>query len=144
MLDRGPQPVGGASDERTVECAGDLQPDCSSSAEAFSFGAQLLHGRVFAGDDDLARAVVVGGPDADDSAAEVLDRLVLESEDGGHRAGMEAGCFGHREAPFANEANRVGGAERLDRSERSELADGMPDDDVRLDPARTERSEDRE
>ena len=102
-------------------------PRLSASAQ------QLLDCVVLARDHDLAGAVVVRRPHADDLAAEVLDRLVLEPEDGGHRAGVLAGRLGHRETALAHEADRLGRAHRADRGERRELADRMADDDVRLD-----------
>ena len=55
-------------DERAVERPGDLQLDGSSCAEALGLGAALLNCVVLTGDDDLAGAVVVRRPHAQDLA----------------------------------------------------------------------------
>ena len=102
-IERRPQPVGGAGDERTVERARDLEPDCSSSAEAFRLGAALLYGVELAGDDDLPGAVVVRRPHPDDPPAELLDLLVRETEDRCHGSGPLAGGLGHRQTTLAHE-----------------------------------------
>ena len=143
-LDRRLEPVGRPRDERAVERPRDLQLDRSSSAEVLGLGAQLLDCVVLAGDHDLARAVVVRGPDADDLAAQVLDRLVLEPEDRRHRARVAAGRLGHREPALAHEADRLAGARCADRRERGELADRVADDDVGLEPLGPDRRQDGE
>src|SRR5579884_1360868 len=50
----------------------------------------------------------------------------------------------HREPALANERDRVTDGQHVDRPERAVLADRMPDDDVRLDPACPERGVERE
>ena len=72
-VDRRLEPVGRARDERAVECAGDLEANRSSGAEALGLGAALLDCVVLSGDDDLPGAVVVRRPDSDDLPAEGLD-----------------------------------------------------------------------
>ena len=106
--------------------------------------AALVDGVVLSGDDDLPRAVVVRRPHAENLPAERLDHLVLEPEDRGHRAGMLRGRLGHRDPAFAHELERLFHAHRAGRRNRRELADGMADDEVRLDPARADRCEHRE
>ena len=140
----GLEPVGRPGDERAVERPRDLQLDCSSSAEVFGLGAQLLDCVVLTRDHDLTRAVVVRGPDADDLAAERLDRLVLEAQDRGHRAGVAAGGLRHRETALAHEADRLTRAQRRHGRERGELPDRVPDHDVGLDPLGPDRGQDGE
>src|SRR6185312_7371980 len=83
-------------------------------------------------------------PDAEDLAAERLDVVVLEPEDRRHRARALPGRLGHRETALADEADRLAGAERADGRERRELADRMPDHNVRLDALLADGREDRE
>ena len=94
--------------------------------------------------DDLARAVVVRRPDADDLPAELLDLLVLEPEDRGHRAWTLARGLRHRQPPLAHEPYRLAGPERAGRRERGELADRVADDDVGLESALPHRGENRQ
>src|SRR5439155_1045877 len=93
----------------------------------------LVDSVVLTGDDDLAGAVVVRGPDAENLAAEALDGLVLEPEDGRHRSRAFLRRFGHGEAALADERDRLADRHGPGRSEGRELADGMADDEVRDD-----------
>ena len=143
-VDGGLEALAGVPDERAVERAGDLQLDGSSCAEALGLGAALLNCIVLAGDDDLAGAVVVRRPDAEDLPAQRLDGLVFEPENRGHRARALTGGLGHRQAALADEGDRLGRADGADRRERRELADRMADDDVRLEPGLADRRQDGE
>ena len=127
-----------------MERARDLQHHGSSGAEARGLGAALLDCLVLARDDDLPRAVVVRRPHAHDAAAELLDLLVGEPEDRRHRARALPCRLGHREPALAHEPDRVAGLERARGRERRELADRVPDDDVRLETALAHGCEDRE
>ena len=98
-------------------------------------GAALLDGRVLARDDDLARAVVVRGPDAEDPAAEPLDDLVVEPEDRGHRAGPLRAASAIARPRSRTSAIASPTRHRAGGGQRGELADGVADDEVRLDPA---------
>jgi hypothetical protein len=104
----------------------------------------LLDRLVFARDDDLPGAVVVGRPDAEDLAAEQLHLLVLKPEDGRHGAGPQLRRFGHGEAALADETDRLAGPQRAHGGEGCELAHRVPDHDVRRDPALAQRGENRE
>jgi hypothetical protein len=127
-----------------VEGTRDLELDRPLRSGLLGLRAAFVDGGILAGDDDLARAVVVGRPDADDLAAERLDDLVLEAEDRRHRAWMLARGLGHREPALPDERDRLDGVERLGRRQRGELADRVPDDDVRMDPPLAQRREDGE
>ena len=144
QVDGGLEALAGVPDERAVERAGDLQLDGSSCAEALGLGAALLNCIVLTGDDDLAGAVVVRRPHAQDLPAQRLDGLVLEPENRGHRARALTGGLGHRQAALADEGDRLGRADGADRRERRELADRMADDDVRLEPGLADRRQDGE
>src|SRR3954465_6283962 len=84
-------------------------------------------------DDDLPWTVVVRRPHVLDLVADRLDRLVGEAEDRRHRARPLPRGSGHREATLAHQRNRLSGCQRLRRRESRELANGMTDDEVRLD-----------
>ena len=71
----------------------------------------------------------------------VLDHLVVEPEDRGHRAGLLARRLGHREAALAHELDRLLERHRVGGRERCELADRVADDVVGLDAARAQRRE---
>ena len=144
LLDRRPELVGRALDERRVERAGDAEPDRAARAFALRLGAALADRVVLARDHDLAGAVVVRRPDVRDLAAETLDDLVGEPEDRGHRARPLLRRLGHRDPAFGHEPDRVGRADRLGGAERGELADRVPDDEVGMDPVRADRLVDRE
>ena len=144
LVERGSQPIGRAGDERAVERARHLELDRSSSAEVFGLGAALLDRLMLARDHDLARAVVVRRPHAHDPPAELLDLLVLEPEDRGHRARTLASCLGHREPSLAHEPYCLACSQRPGGGKCRELADRVTDDDVGLEPALTHRSEDRQ
>ena len=143
-LDRRPEALRRALDERAVERAGDLQLDRAAGPDRFRLGAELVDGGILAGDDDLAGAVVVCGPDSLDPAAELLDRLVLEPEDRRHRAGVQASSLRHRETTLTHEPDRLARAHCRDRRQRSELADRVTDDEVRLESLGPDRSQDGE
>ena len=133
LLDRGAQPVGGARDERRVERARDLELDGAAGSLALRLLDALVDGEVLARDDDLPGAVVVRGPDAEDLAAETLDDLVGEAEDGGHRAGVARCGVGHGQAALAHERHRLFQRHRLGRGQRRELPDRVADHEVGLD-----------
>ena len=57
---------------------------------------------------------------------------------------MRGRRFGHREPALADEGDRLVVRQRLRRSERRELADGVADDEVCLDPAVAQGSENRQ
>ncbi len=99
-------------------------------------GKQLVDGGVLSRDDDLARAVVVRRPHVLDAGAELLDDRVLQTEDGGHRAGFLPRRLGRRAAPFTHECECVPVAERLRRGQGRVFADRVADDVVGLDPHR--------
>ena len=143
-LDRRAQLVGRPLDERRVKRAGDPQPNRTARARLLRLDTALADGVVLARDDDLARAVVVRGPDVRDLAAEALDHLVREPEDRGHRARPRLRGLGHRDAR-ARGTSRIASAALSDsrRSERGELADGVPDHVVGRDPVRADRCVDR-
>ncbi len=101
LLDRGPQPVGSARDEWRVEGTRDLELDCPAGALALRLLDALVDGGILAGHHDLAGAVVVGRPDAEDLAAEPLHHVVREAEDRRHRAGIARRGLGHRQAALA-------------------------------------------
>ena len=103
----------------------------------------LVDRRGLAGDDELAGAVVVRGPDVRDRAAERLDGLVGETEDRRHRPGARAGRCGGREPALAHELDRLPHAERVGRSERRELSDRMTDHVVGVDLALAQGGVDR-
>ena len=111
----GRKPIGCAGDERAVERARDLQLDRAPRAELLGLRTDLVHGVLLAGDDDLARAVVVRRPDALDVLAEPLDDRVIETEDRGHRAVADARRLGHRKPALAHERDRLGGGHRQTR-----------------------------
>ena len=104
----------------------------------------LVDGEMLARDDDLPGAVVVRGPDSEDLAAETLDHVVGEAEDGRHRAGIARRGLGHCQAALAHERHRLLQGHRLGRRQRSELADRVADHEVRLDPAILECREHRQ
>ena len=106
-LDRRPQPVGGARDERRVERARDAQADRAARALALRLDARLVDRGRLARDDELARAVVVRRPHVRDLPAERLDDLVGEAEDRRHRAGVLLRGLRHREPALAHERDRV-------------------------------------
>ena len=69
-----------------------------------------------AGDHDLAGRVEVGDPHvAAGAAAGDLDVVVVEAEDGGHRAGAVLGGGLHGLAPLGDEADAVVEVERARR-----------------------------
>ena len=144
LLDRGPQPVGRPGDERRVERARDLELDRPAGSFALRLLDALLDGEILAGDDDLSRAVVVGRPDPEDLAAQSLDHLVGQTEDGGHRAGIAGGCVGHGQATLAHERHRFLEGHRLGRGECGELSDRVADDEVGLDAPVAQSCEHRE
>ena len=143
-LDRGTKPVRGPRDERRMERSRHTQAHGAARPLLLGLGAALADGVVLAGNDDLARAVVVCGPHVCDRAAQTLDNLVREPEDGRHRARPLLHRFRHRDPALPYEPDRVGRVERLGRSERGELADGMADHVVGHDPTRADRLVDRE
>ncbi len=106
--------------------------------------AELVHGSLCPGHDDLARAVVVRGPDSVDLRTELLDDGVVETEDRGHGAVAHAGRLVHRQAAFANQGDRLGDVERARRRQRRELADRVADDEVGVQPSHVQRREDGE
>src|SRR5262245_4950372 len=106
-LDRGPEPIRRASDEWAVERPGDLQLDRAPRAELLGLGADLADGVLLSRDDDLPWAVVVGGPHAFDVMADLLDELVVETEDRRHRAVADPGRLGHREPTLTHECDRL-------------------------------------
>ena len=93
-------------------------------------GHQRLHAVHGAGDDHLARTVVVGGPDAVDLVAEALDDLVIEPDDGGHGARLLGGSGSGRDAALAHEPHRGGGVESARGHERGVLADAVADHEI--------------
>src|SRR5581483_7459603 len=99
----------------------------------------LVDGGRLARDDELTRTVVVCRPDVRDLAAERLDDLVGEPEDGSHRAGALTRSLGHREPALAHEPDRLGDAVRRGRAERGELTDRMADDEVGQDTSYAQR-----
>jgi hypothetical protein len=100
---------------------------------AVASSINLIDRGVLAGDDDLARAVVVRRPHVVDPGAELLDHAVVEADDRGHRARMPVGRLGHRPAALLDERDRVPIGERCGRSQRGVLAYRVADDEVRLD-----------
>ncbi len=110
-----------------------------NAPETFSLTVSVL-----AGDDYLPGTVVVRRPDPEDPAADALDDLVLEAEDRGHRAGALPRRLGHRQAPFADKADRLGDTDGVGGRQRGELADGVADHVVGLDPARAQGGEHRQ
>ena len=75
------------------------------------------------GDDDLARRVEVGDPDVVvDAVAGALDEVVVEPEDGGHRALLGLGADLHGLATFVHQLHRVVEVERARRGECRILA----------------------
>ena len=113
-------------------------PETLSLTARLAPSARRPHGtarrrRVLAGDHDLARAVVVRRPDADDLGAERLDDVVVETEDRGHRPGVSARP---RPSPgrVRDEPDRLARCPSVGRRERGELADRVADDEVRRDP----------
>ena len=141
LVDRGSQPLCCAGDERRMERAGDAKLD--RPARAFFLGSRtaLVHRLALTGDDELARAVVVRRPHAADPAAQALHDVVVEPQDRRHRARVLARRLGHREAPLANERDRLGDADRRGRRQSGELADRVADHIVGLDASRLQRGE---
>src|SRR6266540_3710073 len=99
------------------------------SAGALPLGrvAAFVDRRLLAGDDDLARAVVVRRPDTVNLLAQRLDDLVGETEDRGHRPRALARRGGHRESPLTHERDRRARRERTRCTEGRELTDRVPD-----------------
>src|SRR5213079_1904328 len=71
----------------------------------------------------------------EDPPADPLDDLVVEPEDRGHRAGVAARGLSHRQPALTHERDRLLDLERPRSGECGELADGVADDEVRLDPS---------
>ena len=141
LVDRGSQPLCGTGDERRMERAGDAKLD--RPARPFLLGTRtaLVDRLALAGDDELTRAVVVRRPHATDPAAQALHDVVVEPQDRRHRARVLARRLGHREAPLANERERLGDADRGGRRESGELPDRVADHIVGLDASRLQRGE---
>ena len=144
LLDRRAEPLGRVSDKRRVEGAGDAQLHGPPRALLLGARAALVDGRVLAGHDDLARAVVVRRPDAEDLAAQPFDHLVLEAEDRGHRPRPLLRRLGHRQAALAHEPDRLADVHRTGRGQRRELADRVADHEVGHEPALAQRGEHRQ
>ena len=139
LLDRRPKPLTGPLDERRVERARDAKPNRAARALELGLAAALVDRERLARDDDLARAVVVRGPDIVDLVAERLDHAVGKAEDRRHRARVLLRRLGHRQPALAHQRDRVGDRQGAGRAERGELADRVADDVVRDDSARAQR-----
>src|SRR5438128_1658804 len=122
-LDRRPQAVGRAGDERAVEGAGNLELHRPARPLLPRLRAAPVHRRVGPRDHDLPGAAVVRRPHPEDPAAELLDDLVLEAEDRGHRAGVLPRRLGHREPALAHERDRLRRADRTGGGNTRLLAD---------------------
>src|SRR5207237_10681908 len=83
-LDRRPQPLRGPRHERRVKRAGDAELHRPPGALELRAMAAFVDRRLLAGDDELARPVVVRRPDAEDPPADPLDDVVGETEDRRH------------------------------------------------------------
>src|SRR5690242_6597450 len=143
-LDRRLQALRRMRDEGAVEGAGHVQLDGAPRALVDGLVTALLDRRVLTRDDDLTGAVVVGGPDPNDLPAELFDDRIVEPEDGRHRTGALPSGFRHREPTLTDKRQRLFGRKGIRGRERCELADRVPDHVVRLDPARLQRSENRQ
>ena len=87
-----------------------------------------------AGDDDLPGGVVVGDPDVLVGApAGDVDLVVVETEDGGHRAGLGQPGLVHRLGAGGHEADAVVEPERAGGGQGGVLAEAVAGAEARLD-----------
>jgi hypothetical protein len=83
-----------------------------------------VHG---AGRDHLAGGVVVGRPDALDLGAEALGLVVVQADEGGHRARPLLVRGLHRRAPLGHQAQRVRVPQAAAGHQGGELAQRVPE-----------------
>ena len=102
------------------------------SSLAWAAAASTPVGR--AGDHDLARGVEVGDPDVGvGAAAGDLDLVVVEAEDGGHRAGLGVARVVHGGGAGGDETDAVVEAEGAGGGQGGVLAEAVAGAEARLD-----------
>ena len=106
--DRLAEPLASCPHERRVEGAADRHRHHLLRSEGSGRVGGIVDRLGAPGDDDLSGGVVVGDPHvAVDAGAGDLDVVVVEAEDGGHRAGSLRRGGAHRRAAFGDEVEAL-------------------------------------
>ena len=136
------QPVAGRGHERRVERPADRQGHHPLGAELLGLRAGRADTLGRAGDDHLAGGVEVGDPHVVvGQVAGHLDLVVVEAEDGSHRAGVvEAGVV-HGVGPLDHQAQALLEGQRPAAGERGVLAEAVAGAVVGLDAEALDRVE---